>query len=280
MKRERSFQYFIAAIVVLLSSCASMEAIQKYAAYTQSTIEGVRPIAKDFYTSCLRANSYKPFVNYSKCETEAKASKAILKIANVLDDYSIALSALATDEFVNYDTDINALTTEINNLKVSGLDDKKVDAIGSLAKFVAKAATSAYQQKHIARFIKESNESIVEVSNILSDLIEHNYSQVIKLEISAWELAYQGVERVARDKNPLEWESYSWKQWQNRAETEGKLIAAKNLAKSISEIGETHAKLKKDADNLTSKEVINFVQSFIKEVKPVIKEIQEAFAKN
>lgn len=277
MKKVFSRTHYFLIIVLLLSGCASMEAVQKYASSTQSTIESVKPVAKDFYASCRRTNSFKPLSSHSECETEQKASKAILQVANVLDEYAVALGSLAADELVSYDTDINVMTKEIKDLKVKGLEDDKVDAIGGLAKFIAKAATTAYQQKQVAQFIKESNDSVMNVSKALADIIEENYSQAITLEISAWEDRYKIVEKVARTEKPLEWETYSKAQWKDRVELEAKLNAVKNLSKNIREIGATHAKLKKDADKLTSKEVAAFVQNFIKEAKPVIKEIQDTF---
>lgn len=266
------------SVCFLLSGCASMEAVQKYADYSRSTIESVRPVAEDFQASCMRANSAKPFANYSKCSTEQDASKAILTVSNVLADYGAALGALAADELVNYDKDIDGLTGEIKNLKVKGLEDAKVDAIGSLAKFIAKAATSAYQEKQVKTFLNESNSSLVSVTNTLADVINTNYSEAIKLEISSWEDSYQRVERVARDNNPLEWESYSKAQWKTRTELAEKLIAAKSLSENIRKIGSTHTKLINDANDLTSKKVAAMVKSFVNDATPVIKEIKKAFA--
>ncbi len=154
-------QYSVLAVCFLLTGCTSMEAVQKYAVYSQSTIESVKPVAQDFQASCMRANSAKPFENLSECSSEQAASKAILMISNVLADYGAALGALASDELVNYDNDINGLTGGIKELDVKGIDNTKIDAVGSLAKFVEKAATSAYQQKQVKKFLEESNGSLV-----------------------------------------------------------------------------------------------------------------------
>lgn len=270
-------RYFALSVCVLLTGCASMEAVQKYAEYSQSTIESVRPVAQDFQASCMRANSAKPFAYYSKCSNEQDASKATLIVSNVLADYGAALGALAADELVNYDKDIDGLTGEIKKLKVSGIDDGKVDAIESLAKCVAKAATSSYQQKQVKKFLKESNSSLVSVADTLADTIEKNYSQAIDLEITAWEDSYQRVEKIAKNDNPLEWESYSKAQWKTRAELTEKLKAAKNLSESIKKIGVTHTKLKEDANDLTSQEVAALVRSFVNDATPVIKETKKAF---
>lgn len=266
------------SVCFLLSGCSSMEAVQKYADYSRSTIESVKPVAEDFQASCLRANSAKPFANYNKCSTEQEASKAILMVSNVLSDYGAALGQLSADELVSYDKDIDGLTGEIKNLKAKGIDDSKVDAIGSLAKFIAKAATSAYQQKQVKKFLNETNDSLINVTTTLADAIDTNYSQAINLEITSWEDSYQRVERVARNNNPLDWESYSKSQWKTRAELSEKLKAAKNLSENIKRIGVTHTKLKNDANDLTSKEVAAIVKSFINDATPVIKEINKTFA--
>lgn len=264
-------------LALFMSGCTSMEAVQKYASYSQSTIESVKPVAKDFYDSCTRTNSFKPLDSHSECKTEQEASKAILMVSNVLDEYAAALGALAADELVSYDTDVDAMTKEIKGLKVQGLEEDKVDAVGSLAKLISKAATSAYQQRQVSSFIRESDTSITTVTETLANIIEKNYSHAIDMEISAWRDGYKRVERAARTEKSLEWEAYSKAQWKDRAELEAKLHAVKNLAKSIREIGSTHVKLKEDAEKLTSKEVFAFVRSFIKETKPVIKEVQDAF---
>ena len=279
MRQKQKKIFFVVVFVMFLSACVTLESVQKYGTYTQTTIGIVRPVAQDFSDSCLRTNSYKPYVNYSKCESELQASKAILKIANVLNDYGAALSALASDELVSYDADIDGLTKELKNLNIKNLDNQKVTAVGDLAKFIAKCATSAYQQKQVEKFIKESNDSVKNVTNILADIIEKNYRQAVNEEISAWENDYKRVEKEARDKKPIEWASYSQGQWHNREELEKKLNSTSDLAKSIREIGSTHEKLKNDADSLSSKEVAAYVRNFVNEVKPVIQEMQEAFSK-
>ena len=281
MKPKLWVSCFLIGIGVLISACTSMEAVQKYAEYSRSTIEGVKPVAEDFYGSCMRANSAKPLANYSKCEMEQQASHAILMMSKVLNEYSVALGALAADELVNYDKDIDTLAQEITKLNVKGIggDKDKVSALGNLAKFIATAATSAYQQKQVAMFITESNKSVVTVANTLADVIKQNYSQAIQLEISSWEDTYKRVEGVARNEKPLEWELYSKGKWQTRVELERKLKAAGLLAESIQKIGITHTKLEEDSKDLKSKEIVAVVRRFVNDVKPVIEDLQKAFSK-
>lgn len=266
-------------LLALLPGCVSMQAVKDYSSYSRSTVESVHPVAKDFYSSCLRANSYKPLKSHNECTSEQEASKAIMKVAEVLDAYGAALGALASDELVDYSADVAKLTDEVKKLKDKGFDDKKVDALGKLSSLIANAATSAYQQKEVVKFIQAGDDSVTTVSNGLADLVASNYSQAIKLELSAWKDGYMRAERAERNSKPLAWEAYSKAQWQTRAELESKLSAAQSLAKGIRAIGETHAKLKQDAEKITGKEVYASVRSYVDAIKSVIKEVQDVFSK-
>lgn len=264
-------------VAVLFSGCTSMQAVKNYSSYSRTTITSVTPVAKDYYASCIRSNSYKPLSVHSKCESEQNASKAILAVASVLDAYSAALGALASDELVDYSTDVGKLTDEMK--KLNKLDAKQIDAVGKLSSLIANATTSVYQQNEIVKFIQASNESVVAVSNSLADLIETNYSYAISLELTAWEDSYKRVEQEERESKPLEWEAYSKVQWQQNSDLQTKLSAAKALAKNIRKIGKTHKKLNEDAENITGKEVYASVRTFVDATVPVINEVQEAFNK-
>lgn len=264
-------------VAVLLSGCTSMLAVKNYSSYSRTTITSVTPVAKDYYASCIRSNSYKPLFSHNNCDTEQNASKAILAVASVLDAYNAALGALASDELVDYSTDVDKLTDEMK--KLNKLDTKQVDAVGKLSVLIANHATSAYQQNEVGKFIQASNESVVAVSNSLADLIEKHYSKAILLELDAWREGYRRVEQKERECKPIEWEIYSKLQWQQYSDLQTKLSAAKALANNIREIGKTHEKLKEDAENITGKEVYASVRTFVDATVPVINEVQEAFNK-
>jgi len=179
-----------------------MQAVKDYSSYSHMTIESVNAVAKDFYFSCLRTNSYKPYGSHSECQNEQQASEAILAVAGVLDAYSTALGALASNELIDYTADINKLSDEVK--KLPSLDNEKVNVLGQLAALIAKASTSAYQQKKIVKFVQDGNDAVLAVSKILADLIETNYSNAITLELGAWESDYKRVENTERDSRPLD----------------------------------------------------------------------------
>lgn len=274
---NRRCRFCVTLLPVLLFGCTSLEAVRKYSEVTQATIQEVQPIAHDFHASCMRANIYKPSSAHSECEGEEQASLVIRTIAGVLNNYAVALGALASDGLVDYKADIGALTGEIRNLHVKGLDEKKIGAVGSLATVIANASTKLYQQKQIAQFVRESDPAVVSVSNTLSRLIKDNYAEAIREEITAWGKGYKRIEINVRDKRPLEWEQYSKEQWDVRVNLEAKLKASVGLAEAVTDIGATHQKLSQDANELTTKEVAAAVSAFVNKATPVIREVKDAF---
>jgi len=264
------------SITCIATGCVSMDAVHDYSTNSKETLASTDLLAKDFYNSCTRSNSYKPFINRSNCDEERKASESIIKISAVLDAYSTALGAISSDELVNYTADTTKLTTELKSL--NKVDANKIDSIGNLSAIIAKAATDAYRQKNTVELIKISDKSVGEVTGTLADLIEQNYQEATNLELDAWEKSYKRIEKTERDKNPLTWETYSESQWKYRSNLQAKLSSSKALSKSIRSIGTTHHKLKKDADNITGKEVYAAVRSFVNEARPAIKDVQSAFS--
>lgn len=277
---KRLYYLLLANVLMTLSACVSTHSIQEYSVYSRATIEQTRPVAKDFHQSCLRSNSYKPYSEYSKCSAEQEATDGIVKVASVLDAYSTALAALASDKLTDYKPDIDNLSTQIK--KINGLDNAKIDAVAKLATLVANYATSGYQQNKIRQFMTQADASVLKVSEILADVISTNYATAIRYEISAWESAYKSLEKSARLSDDihtrLAWEHYSKTQWKQRAELDARLAATNTLAEQLKNIGTTHHQLAQDAEKLESKEAQAIINSFITSVKPVIADMQAAFS--
>lgn len=265
------------AFGMLLPGCVSMKAVQDYAVASHKSLEGVQAVAKDYSASCLRANRYRTLAEFNECEDEQAAAQGLQAAATVLDAYVEALGALAADEQASYDKEIGALAGEIKKSKIIK-DDAQIDAFASVVGFIANAANSAYQQKQTAKYLTQANGAVGTASKALADAISTNYPARIKNELKYWLQSYARLEEALRIKHPLDWEAYAAAQWQVRTELEAKAAAAKALAKSVEAIGTTHAKLMKDAEQLSGKEVFAAVRTYVASAQPVLKDVQEAFA--
>lgn len=264
-------------LVLLLSGCVSLQAVQDYSASSHQTLENVKPIAKDFYGSCLRSNSYKPLSQKGDCEKERSSSKAVEGVLSALDAYVVALGAMASGEVANFDLALSQVADAVN--RGDALDKNKVDSITKLSALIAGTATRAYQQKKVVEFIRTSNDSVTAVSEMLAELLKENYVQSINMELTAWQTSYRGVEKAQRGSSVLEWQDYSRKQWEINAQLESRKTVAMEMAISIRDIGKMHSKLEADAEQLDADEVIAAVRGFVVTAKPVIADVQQAFAK-
>lgn len=262
--------------LMLLSSCTSLQSIHKYGTFIHKTVAEAKPVAEDFYTSCMRIHVYRDCWKPEDCETEKQASKAILTVAKVLDAYGAALSTLSSDQLGNYDVETKNLTNEINNLKSEKINKARVQLIGKLANLVADAATKGYQQKQLTIFISDCNDAVMSVSNTLADLIGTHYIKAIEIEMEEWRNTCREAEH-AKENNYFEWVAFSKEQFQYLIKLQAKADSAENLAKNIRNIGKTHAKLKQNLNNLSGKEVAEAVKYLLSQATPAIHEIETAF---
>lgn len=268
----------LAVMSLLMTGCVSMDAVTKYSAYSKDTVDSINVVARDYALSCARSNSYKALSEYNDCVDAKKGSKAIIDVSKVLSDYSDALGALASDEIVDYNTNIDKVVAETKNIK--GYDEGKVSSLKKLSGFVGQMATNFYRQKQISEVIMSANLTVVKFSDDLAQVIDENIVFQYDNELETWRQRYQYLERSQRSSNPFVWEGYSKNQWDKRIEIETKLAAAKSLANGVREIGKTHNKLSKDAGDLSGKEVYAAVRAYVNQAKPILKEVQEAFSTN
>ena len=292
------FGWIIGTVVLLLSSgCGSLEAVRDYSGSVQTTVQNVKPVARDFYDSCKRTQRYRTFspddMTYREkpltlsddedadlanaCEKEWAASKAIGNLATVLEEYAAALGALAADNLAEHDAELNTVADELKGTEIKGLDDQKIQSVSSLATKVSNAVVGRYQKRQVKKFIHESHPSVVSVSNALADVLEANYLFALDIESAARTRTLKKAALMAEEENLLGFVSYVHQEMENQEEFWEKKEAVSELIPRVRKIGETHAELKESSSELDGEKVQALAAGFKKTVIPVVKKVQEAF---
>ncbi|MDP2847164.1 MAG: hypothetical protein Q8O35_03100 [Humidesulfovibrio sp.] len=261
---------------LLLTACVSMQAVNDYSAASRKTLEGVQTIGRDYSASCLRMDQYKPRTNDKNvCAKEKTAGKGISNAALALNAYVSGLGALAADDNVAYNSQIDDLASSV---KTSGImPSNQADAFGGLAKLLSRALLDGYKQKQIRLYVDRADPDVTIASRALADVVGKFYVQYIKAELETWDFEYRELERVQKQLKPLEWQIYSEKKWQERLELEAKIAAAESLAGNVLAIGTAHSELRMNAGRLDSKELSAVIKAYVDAAIPVIKEVDEAF---
>ena len=263
------------AAVLALPGCVSMKSVQDYAAASHETLVGVGTVGKDFGDTCDRANKYIPYNQYNDCAAEKAKAQGIQAAAKVLDAYMLALGALAADELVVYDKELDGLAKAVKDAGI--MPAAKADAVARVAAFVAKGLTSIYQQNKVAEYLTRGNDDLGNATEGLSVIIGENYPIAVNNELVFWGKRFKAVEATERSNHPLDWDSHLAAQWQVRSDLQAKVAAAKALAECVKAMGQAHAALKNDAQRLTGKELFAVVRDYVAAAKPVVKEVQDAF---
>ena len=147
------------SLALLLTGCVSMQAVSDYSTVSRKTLEGVQTVGRDYSASCLRMDQYKPRTNDKGiCAKEKTAGKGISNAALALNAYVSGLGALATDDTVAYNTQIDGLASSV---KTSGImPSNQADAFGGLAKLLSRALLDGYKQKQIRLYIDRADPDV------------------------------------------------------------------------------------------------------------------------
>lgn len=262
---------------LLLTGCVTLQAVSDYSATSRKTLESVQTVGRDYAASCLRMQQYNAISEHgpAMCAKEKMAAKGIADAAQALDAYMSGLAALAADETVGYDAQIDGLVTSIKNANI--MQNRQVEAFGGLAKLLSKAMLDGYKQKQLRTYLDKADPDVSIASKALSDVVGKLYALYIKAELEKWDIEYTDLERSQKKLKPLEWQIYADRKWPERVELEAKIAAADSLAKSVLAIGTAHAELRMNADKLDAKELSALIKAYVDAALPVIKEVKEAF---
>ncbi len=262
---------------VALGGCVTLKSVTDYSAASRKTLEGVQTVGRDYSASCLRMQQYKalPAHGPAMCVKEKIAAKGIADAAQAFDAYMSGLAALAADDTVGYDSQIDGLVASVKNANI--MPNSQVEAIGGLAKILSRAALDGYKQKQLRIYLDEADPHVSIASKALADVVGKLYALYIKGELEKWDIEYTDLERSQKKLKPLEWQIYADRKWPERVELEAKIAAADSLAKSMLAIGTAHAELRTNADKLDAKELSALIKAYVDATLPVIKEVKEAF---
>ena len=175
MKRRRWFwAVTVSCIVMLVTSCMNLKAVREW---SKTSLEATQynEIVTTYADTPQRLKRYDPSGSYdNQIELRKKQAEALKQILSVISDYMTALSTLSADSTIDYNKDVDALTTSINKLD-AGISKDTLGAVGSLVKAVLGAAANGYQARQVANIVEQANDP-------LQDILKGELRQIITLD--------------------------------------------------------------------------------------------------
>jgi hypothetical protein len=171
LNKHKSYLIFLIPATLILSSCGATSPDIRSAqqlAQIQDRAKKIFPrIAGDVYSSCLRSaeltllsppTKIQPQIDKDRqaarkvCQgNPAAATKALNDANQTILGYLETLGKLATDDFSNFDKELDGISSSLQNLPGLETNEKKeaVDAGTAIAKFLFKSATEAYRRDRL-----------------------------------------------------------------------------------------------------------------------------------
>lgn len=266
---------------LFLMSCVNMTAIREFAV-TATDVAGYTSLTDAYVASPKAMKIYMDDTNAAKLDkisAEREKQKAgLLALHTGISSYMSALADLAADDLVQYDSQVDSLTSALGKANIKGVDAKAISAFGALAKVVAKAATDHYRQRHLKEMIQSSNESFQRAVKTMESIVDKAYvTAFADNELKAIRQRREEITAMdaAGNREPAALQLLKQDAMQREAEVQAKVEACHEYAKAISKIREGHQKLYDTLGKVPLKEVAHQLKGYKTEVQALFKAVKE-----
>lgn len=266
------------ALLVYLAGCADLKSIRKFAD-TSADSASYTSLSADYPQSIERQKRYQEEKYHAQLDKEFQERKAqqpaLIGLHKGVEEYMHAIGALASDELVSYDKSLDSFASNIKKAKV--IDDTKADAFTALTKLIAKAATDMYRQKKLQQLIEDSNKDFQIVIRAMTDIVGQDFVSSLDNEGTAADKYYKEIVTVA-DKTPpqqaaVELVKEKWRE--KKDEIEARKRACGLYVETLKKIGDGHQLLFDNKDKLSSKQFLDIIDSYSKDVSSLYKKIKD-----
>jgi hypothetical protein len=166
----------------ILSACSDLQPVADFGK-NASAIAGYPEVADDYPATLQRQHLYaddKPNANDPRIAVRKHDAQRLRDAQKVLEDYAKALGALASDDLISYDKQIDALNQSIVNAKIATSAD--TDVYAKAAKFVFDFGTDIYRRNKIRTLITTYNPAVQTATHNLITIVEDGYLTALKDE--------------------------------------------------------------------------------------------------
>lgn len=275
-------------VSLAITGCAELPAVKNFSANTIALAGSIDRIAEDTSASCFRRLSLDiPIKGISiekrnqyadVCDQLKQSSDLFIDLNSTTRGYAQVLGQLADNKLVIFDADVAGVKNAIAKLESSTgqvyFNAAQLNAVGSLADVVLRAATDAYRQQEIRRLL-EHHEDFVQLAAVLQTFIRRAYLPTLANE----EGNLGSLEEILNDKyinlEPLRARELLELLKQQRVNLAGRKKAANDALIGIEKMVEVHRQLLQSADN--SKLLIGLLKDYGLQIQDVRKQINASF---
>lgn len=266
----------VAALLLLASACADLTAVQDYAKASAS-VPGYDEATKEFGSHFTRVEVYLDEKGRKTAQALAPAREqavpALLAVHKNLQTYMLVLGKLAGAQTFNLDKQTEGLQKAVVAFPPFGLDADTANAAGTLGRLVAKWALLGIQQHYVIELVTEADPSIQTVTTGMRQIIDV-YRRDLANERREVEAVY-AINRPfisatypsvspSRDKLLAALSDDHFRE--KSAEFTTRAAKLEEIDKALAKIGYGHAELRRNVNNLSSREFATALKAIAQDI--------------
>lgn len=258
---------------IIAVGCADLSAIQGYAQISTESAQYTK-LVDQYVEYPSRLKQYG--ADYSSQEYKRKEAareaqkKALLALHETVAEYMATLNALAGDDTVVYDKEIDALGKAITDAEFA--DKTQSEAASALAKLIAKAVTDGWRQKKLKELILAADENLQLVLGGLQTMMSA-FNVDLDGEAGAIKSYYGTTKKQLSDPTAI----VALEEWRIHHESENRerRAAVEAYSKILSAIGNGHKELVRNADDLDNKVLLQQMKRYKKDLKSLFNKVKK-----
>jgi hypothetical protein len=269
--------------VAIMTGCTNLAPIQEFGK-NASVVAGYSSVAKDYPLILERQRldgDTGPGVSPEQITERQKDAKKLLDAQKVLQSYAEALGALAADDLVSYDKEIDNLTKSLADGNFATAD--QTASYAKAAKFGSRMLTDFYRRAKLKKLVTTYNSSVQASVAQLAKVIESGYLTAASAEHQAFTQlvvnnAVKSSEKLKGvDGSQLTGVPELLKVLANEHENSlaDKETDARALADGIRKFGKGHQDLADSINSASFKETVALAGKYADELSAVIKSLNK-----
>ena len=274
-----------------LTGCASanLPVVNTFSTDTIKLADSIDRLAEDTSASCLRrlaldvpikGISDTERMKYAQiCEELRQAASLFIALNGTTRAYGQILGQLADNRLTMFSAEINDVKGALSQVRNAGspyFEPAQLNAVGSLANVVLRAATDASGQ---IRQVLDHHDDVVQLASLLQTFIRRGYLPVLDNEQGNLD----GMEEILVVKylksglEPLRARELLETLKQHRSNLAERRMAANAALVAISKMVEVHSQLLQNADKPDDKLLLELLNDYGRQIFEVSKQIRAAF---
>jgi hypothetical protein len=263
----------ILGATVTITGCTSLKPLADFGK-NAAAVAGYQEVAKDYPHGLERQRLYGQTGSAVSDENVAKRRKdaqRLLEAQNVLQAYAQALGALASDDLISYDKEVDALSKSLVNGKFA--TSAQTESYANAVKLGFRFFTDLYRRAKIKQIITTYNPKVQAATTQLVEIVAGGYLTGLSGEESMFAQLVAGRARKSAEDKGLE----GLPQFLNVLADEHEQVLkdkeanARALVGGIRQFGQGHQELADSIGKMDFKETVEIARKYADELRKVIK---------